>query len=382
MRTPSNLLILNLALCDFITPALAIPFDFALEEKNYIWPFGRAMCKVLWPFQTASSTSSSLTLAAVSVDRFRTLVTPFARRTTFRQVLLCLFAMHVFSIGLCVPYSLALDYDKSKRSCDEIWSNMHYGQAYTVILCLCGYVLPLITMAIAYRLIYRSLRSNLMGLLSMETDPQRPRNVCRSSEESTLIRDSVENQRKEQNIRLAKMFTIVVVVFGISMFPNQVLWIWIDFGHGKSNELFHYVSVVRRLCTYANSVLNPFIYALKSKEFRSGFARIGQASMHPLRKISSETRKIVRKISRSISDAGQRPAVLPQQSSGVTAPAQRFSDTFTNGKETLDPPLSNYNMHYKTSELICTINDFSIDLSISVTPSLYEKLEELAETTC
>ena len=158
MRTPSNLLILNLALCDFITPALAIPFDFALEEKNYIWPFGRAMCKVLWPFQTASSTSSSLTLAAVSVDRFRTLVTPFARRTTFRQVLLCLFAMHVFSIGLCVPYSLALDYDKSKRSCDEIWSNMHYGQTYTVILCLCGYVLPLITMAIAYRLIYRSLR--------------------------------------------------------------------------------------------------------------------------------------------------------------------------------------------------------------------------------
>ena len=73
MRTPSNLLILNLALCDFITPALAIPFDFALEEKNYIWPFGPAMCKVLWPFQTASSTSSSLTLATVSVDRFRTL---------------------------------------------------------------------------------------------------------------------------------------------------------------------------------------------------------------------------------------------------------------------------------------------------------------------
>ena len=382
MRTPSNLLILNLALCDFITPALAIPFDFALEEKNYIWPFGPAMCKVLWPFQTASSTSSSLTLAAVSVDRFRTLVTPFARRTTFRQVLLCLFAMHVFSIGVCVPYSLALDYDKSKRSCDENWSNMHYGKAYTVILCLCGYVLPLITMAIAYRLIYRSLRSNLMGLLSMETDPQRPRNVCRSSEESSLIRDSVENQRKEQNIRLAKMFTIVVVVFAISMFPNQVLWIWIDFGHGKSNELFHYVSVVCRLCTYANSVLNPFIYALKSKEFRSGFARIGRASMHPLRKISSETRKFVRKISRSISDAGQRPAVLPQQSSGVTAPAQRFSETFTNGKETLEPRLSNYNMHYKTSELICTINDFSIDLSISVTPSLYEKLEELAETTC
>ena len=60
MRTPSNFLILNLALCDFVTPALGIPFDLALEESNYIWPFGRGFCKVLWPFETAISVSSSL----------------------------------------------------------------------------------------------------------------------------------------------------------------------------------------------------------------------------------------------------------------------------------------------------------------------------------
>ena len=64
----------------------------------------------------------------------------------------------------------------------------------------------------------------------------------------------MEHQRKEQNIRLAKMFTIVVVVFAISMFPNQVLWIWIDYGNGAKHRLFHYISVVCRLCTYANSV--------------------------------------------------------------------------------------------------------------------------------
>ena len=47
LRTSSNLLILNLAACDFLTPIISIPFDLALEELRNIWPFGRTVCKLL-----------------------------------------------------------------------------------------------------------------------------------------------------------------------------------------------------------------------------------------------------------------------------------------------------------------------------------------------
>ena len=306
LRASSNLLILNLAFCDFITPALSIPFDLALEESNYIWSFGRAMCKTLWPFQTVFSTSSTLTLAVISLDRFRILVKPFTGHISISKIVMFVLLIHAFSIGLCVPYFIALDYNVSEMSCSESWPRVHYRQAYTIVLFLCQYALPLITMIIAYILIYHSLHSNLTRLLSVGPE-HRDRSHSRTS---TLSKDSMEFKRREQNVRLAKMFVIVVVVFAISMFPNQVLWLWVDFGNGADHKYFHYISVICRICTYANSVLNPFIYALKSREFRSGFARIGRTTvMQPLRKISSETRKYVRKVSRNVLDS-ERPSIV------------------------------------------------------------------------
>ena len=327
MHSSSNVLILNLAFCDFITPALSIPFDLALEERNYVWPFGRAMCKLLWPFQTVFSTSSTLTLAAISLDRFRTLARPFSGYVSINKIATSVLTIHALSTGLCVPYFIALDYDDSAKSCSESWPtpSMRYRQAYTIVLFLCQYALPLITMSIAYMLIYYSLHSNLARLFSM--DPERRSRNVRSG--STLSKDSMEFRRKEQNIRLAKMFVIVVVVFAISMFPNQVLWLWVDFGNGGDNDHFHYISVVCRLCTYANSVLNPFIYALKSREFRSGFAKIGRKTvMQPLRKISNGTRKYVRKVSRSVLDS-ERPISVQKKSTSVRVDvSDDYSETF------------------------------------------------------
>lgn len=322
--TSANVLILNLALCDLILPTLSIPFDLALEEVNYIWPFGSGMCRVLWPSQTAFSTSSSLTLVAISLDRYRTIGKPLSRRVSTGKILVFSSTIHVISIGLCVPYFIALDYNEAQGYCVESWSNFSHRQAYTIVLFLCQYALPLVTMCVAYLLIYRSLRLNTARLFSANRKGQHRRNSSRLS----TIMDDMEFKRKEQNIRLAKMFVFVVVVFAISMFPNQILWLWVDFGDGAENKFFHYISVVCRLFTYANSVLNPFIYALKSREFRAGFARIGRQSMQPLRKISSESRKIARKVSRSVWNNNQHGIIPVPLTSTPSRPSERSDDVF------------------------------------------------------
>lgn len=322
--TSANVLILNLALCDLILPTLSIPFDLALEEVNYIWPFGSGMCKVLWPFQTAFSTSSSLTLVAISLDRYRTIGKPLSMRVSTGKILVFSSTIHVISISLCIPYFIALGYNETEGYCVESWSSFSSRQAYTIVLFLCQYALPLVTMCVAYLLIYRSLRLNTAILFSANRKSQRRRN---SSRLSTNV-DDMEFKRKEQNIHLAKMFVFVVVVFAISMFPNQVLWLWVDFGNGAENKFFHYISVVCRLFTYANSVLNPFIYALKSREFRSGFARIGRQSMPPLRKISTGSRRIVRKVSRSVWNNNQQGIIPVPVTSIPSSPLERSDDVF------------------------------------------------------
>ena len=372
MRTPPNLLILNLALCDLLTPALSIPFDLALEELNYMWPFGKAMCKVLWPFQTLFSTSSSLTLAAISLDRFRALAKPLVERVSTARIVMSLLAIHVFSICLCIRYFIALEYNDSEKSCDERWSSMGYRQAYTIALFLFQFAFPLTTMSVAYLLIYRSLRSNVMRLFSTNSTKRRTRTTSKTS---NLSKDSGELKlRREQNIHLAKMFVIVVVVFAISMSPNQLFWLWVDFGNGAENKFYHYISVVCRLFTYANSVLNPFIYALKSKEFRSGFARIGRQSMKPLRKISNETRKFVRKISRSQSGQQPRtdhPGLLISNPNGSVGGERHELDVIKcfNGVEIQDNNAEN----------------LDIDVSLLETllkPGPYKLFEELRESNC
>lgn len=65
----SNRLLLNLSACDFLTPLLGIPFDLVLEERGYVWPYGKFMCHALWPASTFTATASALTLAAISLDR-------------------------------------------------------------------------------------------------------------------------------------------------------------------------------------------------------------------------------------------------------------------------------------------------------------------------
>ena len=348
------------------------------------------MCKVLWPFETACSISSSLTLALISLERYKTLSKPFGRRVTNNQVLLFVLTIHAFSISLCIPYFLVLKYNHIESSCGEVWPGVSYRQAYTIVLFLCEYAIPLITMSMAYLLIYRSLRSNLLRLtVSRDRHQGSSRRVSKSSQLSTASKDNVEHKRKEQNVRLAKMFIIVVVVFAVSMYPNQVLWFWVDFGNGEDNDHFNYMSVVSRLCTYANSVLNPFIYALKSKEFRSGFARIGRASMQPLRKISNETRRIARKYSRNVSSnhssPTQCPVSVPMRSMPCSSPPVQACSVHTSDRKEKHTQGIHFHkcpgISCKAEDMENLIQETSLQETL-LSPTLHRLLGDLRETEC
>lgn len=388
MRTPPNLFILNLALCDLITPVVGIPLDLAIEELDHKWPFGKAMCKILSPFVTMFSTSSSLTLAAISLDRYRALARPLVERVSSATVVMFALAIHIFSLSLCVPYFIVLGYDDSEKSCKEHWSSVGHSQAYTIALFLFQFALPLITMSMAYLLIYRSLRSNTLRLfsrMSMRKQRSRTRTL---SKMSTLSKESAELKlRREQNIHLARMFVIVVMIFAIGKSPNQFFWLWIDFGNAAANKFYDYISVVCRLFTYANSVLNPFIYALKSKEFRSGFARIGRHSMRPLRKISAETRKFVRKISGVQPSAGRQPTSEPVEAAAAVdllSPSHNGTAGRTLTRHGIDIS-NNFNevsVHVDNFE---NLNIMNLELSFLETlsiPGSYKLFHELRESDC
>ena len=294
MRTASNFLIMNLAICDFVTPVLSIPFDFFLEEYSYIWMYGAAMCKILWPLTTMSSTSAALTLAAISLDRYRVIMHPFRPRLTMVKIKCIIVATYLFSFLAVTPYSYVLALKGNE--CREIWPDIAYKKYYTLGLFLVQYCLPLIFMVFMYSLALKNLYTSTDKTTGRKAEQEQAsvsRKVSRTSTGSSatpgaepklkkvsstvrLVRklsSTVRRGTTEANKRATKMFMAIVCVFTICMFPNQALWLWADFWNEGQNPRFLNAVAICWLFTYANSVCNPVIYAVFSRDFRRGFKR-------------------------------------------------------------------------------------------------------------
>lgn len=282
MRTASHFLILNLAICDLLTPLISIVFDFVLEENNYVWLYGHVMCKLLWPVQTYFNGASSLTLAAISFDRYRLIMHPFKTRLSRKQVFLMIFIVHVFSFVAVSPYVYVLTLQGG--SCKELWPGFTYRQAYSLFLCLSQYVLPLIFMVIVYGLAIRALynasarvrgRSIKENAHQQETTSKKLqcKHLCKISKTGAIARriSRIPSIWSSPNAKAMKMFIIIVIVFAIFMFPNQVVWLWADFGGRNKTSNFRKISIVCWLFTYTNCVVNPVILGVLSRDFREGF---------------------------------------------------------------------------------------------------------------
>ena len=284
MRTPSNYLILNLAVCDLITPLLSITFDFVLEEHNYEWIYGAFMCKILWPASTLSTTASALTLAAISLDRYRVIMHPFKPRLTAYSIKVIIASIYLISTLLVVPYCNVLNLEDAR--CGENWPRASFKKFYTLGLSLVQYCLPLVFMVAMYTLALQTLYSTSEKIRKAKMDtpqaaqhgssalkramPRRRRAFHKAQSTSSVVRGG----RNEANKRATKMFIAIVVVFAVFMFPNQALWLWKDFsGRSDDNPSVPTAAIICWLFTYANSVCNAAIYASFSWDFRRGFRR-------------------------------------------------------------------------------------------------------------
>lgn len=72
MRTPCNLLIMNIAIADLTVAVIAAPLR--ILEIHYHWPFGDFMCKFLAPLQDVFVCVSVVTHTSIALERYRAIV--------------------------------------------------------------------------------------------------------------------------------------------------------------------------------------------------------------------------------------------------------------------------------------------------------------------
>ena len=281
LRTASNFLVANLALCDLLSPLLNIPVDISVEFSSRAWPYGAAMCRVIWPLATMMTTSSALTLVAISIDRSRALRHPFVTKLTTCQSIGIVLLVHTISLLTVLPYSAASVVMDGK--CGEDWSaSIFTSRQYTLIIFHVQYLIPLIVLGSVYGRAARYLRRCTLSLVKLQeneyasVERQEPRSARRrrSHPVKSPHRQRSLSIRREQNTRVMKMFAVVVTVFAFLTLPNNVRWLVDDFrghSHYPHKDL---VSFLCTLCTYLNCFANPIIYGTFSKDYKVSFLRV------------------------------------------------------------------------------------------------------------
>ncbi|XP_054160070.1 tachykinin-like peptides receptor 86C [Oppia nitens] len=258
MRTVINIFLLNLTLSDLLTVSLNATFNFVFMLTGH-WPFTAVYCVINNFVTNLTIASSVFTATVMSIDRYIAIVHPLKPRMTRCRAL-----VNISLIWLCSAFfaSPAIVFSKiyvvpygghtTRLLCLMEWPDGLSGQsnfdlAYNIAFLLLTYVLPMLTMAIAYTRMGQVLWDSQQNELNTNLGPE-------------LIR---------QKQKVVRMLICVISVFGICWLPYHSYFLstymWPDII--KLKQIKHIYLAIYWLAM-ANSLFNPIILFVMNRRFR------------------------------------------------------------------------------------------------------------------
>lgn len=254
MQTVTNMYILNLALADEMF-LVGLPFLIVTVVKKY-WFFGRIMCKAYMATTSINQFTSSLLLTVMSADRYVAVCHPISSpryRTPFIAKFICLTTWTV-SVLLMIPifmYATTWPVGNSIH-CNIYWPEseiMNGHKAFTLYSFTLGFLIPCVLILLFYFLVICKLRT--VG----------PKNKSR--------------EKKKSHRKVTYLVLTVVTVYVLCWLPYWIGQVYITFlppsqTHTDASLTF---LLLTGCLSYANSAMNPILYAFLSENFKKSFAK-------------------------------------------------------------------------------------------------------------
>ena len=331
----AHYLVSNLAFAEIIN-MVCLVFTFHAYEPPWSWKLGNVMCKILPPLQIASQLVITTTLAILAVYRCVLLCKPLVAKPTPRQIYRVIIFFWVVSVGLSVPAGYfrvvrnLYDDNCELYMCQEVFPEGfdHYQDAYSIVLFVINFALPLTVMAISYSLVRKKIREHIFVMKRLRDEQCKAissvtqNSVCAEElqtlqgngkmQEEIKLQDIATNNknRKEsnnlqyrlrdtyvhvenlpvnnqiQNIHnkntlelendLLKLVFVLVLIFVICYIPFQVNFLMVEF-KVEAFMYWPYRHIFRRLVftlTCLPSALHPVCYGLMSTFYHKAFIRM------------------------------------------------------------------------------------------------------------
>ena len=261
-----NCFLLNLAATD-LQFVLTLPFWAVDMVRDFSWPFGGAMCKVVLTLTVLNMYASGFFLSAMSVARYYAVARALRPRRpgTLWAVCVCslLWATAVLATAPTALFATAASIG-GERLCllrfpdgGPDWLAFYHLQKITV-----AFVLPLVTLGTCSLLFLRFLRRQRVRWSS-----------------------GVRHRRRS---RVTRALACVLLVFVLCWLPNQALTFWgvlIKLNAVPWDRAYFlvqaYLFPVSICLAHSNSCLNPLLYCLLRRDFRQGLQELCGLAKHP-----------------------------------------------------------------------------------------------------
>lgn len=278
-KSSTDLFLLNLAIADLGILLLSFPLIAIREKAPQTWPFGEFVCRYLYPVPDVFHGASVWCIVVVAVLRYCEVVLlrkPITNKNNTPNKAAKFVAVCVWLTSFllfCLPLYFVVEYNEgtaAEKWCGPDWPSRMTAHVYIVFLTILSYILPLIVISWTYVAISRTLNRSSRFLIDMKRD----QDGAESNEQNSLTK--IKTGRLRQNKRAKRILTPVVLVCTITLLPLTTLRLTVVVWQEVADQEYYqeYLLYIVTMGVILNSSVNPVIYSIASKNFRTRVANL------------------------------------------------------------------------------------------------------------
>ncbi|XP_028250383.1 trace amine-associated receptor 13c-like [Parambassis ranga] len=252
LHTPTNLLLLSLAVSDFTVGLIVLPSE--IMKTTACWFLGKFMCSLSTYINSVTVSSSVGNMVMISVDRYVAICDPlhYPSRLTLTRVKMC-----IFLCWLCVAFYCSI-YVK-----DDLLQKDTHTSCYGECVFFMDYITGIVDFALVFVAPVTTIIVLYMRVFVVAVSQAR---AMRSHITAVSLQHSGTLTSRKSELKAARTLGVLVVVFLTCFCPFYCVYL-----SGEDSP----TTVVFLLClVFSNSCLNPVIYALFYPWFRKSIKLI------------------------------------------------------------------------------------------------------------